>query len=274
MIQLSWSPLVLAALWIGPQPALGCTIPPSCHVLEQGHCVWMWILALPVSVQDWSSRQCGQVAEAKLAALCQRADAGSEPGAWNSVKPRRALEAGACSTASLAGPQASSTSAPGAALGLSLLVFSCSLVRSSSESPFFFFFSSPILQKVKGHRRLLQRCWQSCFGGVSVEQDEGDVLIPLGCRCGSAGPAAAGETAQAQRRSGLALLGGSRKKGENKSPGFGRRRCGEETSQGQEHSCWQSSRCRELGLRRAGNLSSALLSGCILSVLVFEEDTV
>lgn len=110
-------------------------------------------------------------------------------------------------------PQASSALAPGAALGLSPLAFSHLHVRSSSELPFFFF-SSSVLQNVKGHRELLQRCWQSCSGGVSVEQDEGDAHLMS--RCGSARTCSSRRDCPGTEESRAALLGGSREKGGTK----------------------------------------------------------
>lgn len=59
--------------------------------------------------------------------------------------------------------------------------------------------------------------------GVSVEQDEGDAS--LRSRCGSVGTCSSRKEHPGTEKIRAALLGGSRKKGENKSPGFGRRRC-------------------------------------------------
>lgn len=132
-----------------------------------------------------------------------------------SVKPLRALEAGARPQHSLPRrpPGFLSLGSWGCSWALAKGFFLACLSAAVLNCLFFsifFFFLHPTLQEVKGHRGLLQRCWQSCFGGVSVEQDEGDAS--LGSRCVSGGTCSSRRERLGTEESRAAFLGGSKKR--------------------------------------------------------------
>lgn len=146
----------------GPGPRQPRGSASADHAMFWSRCVWMWVSGLPSCLGAWSGGAaggtCGQRvgrwpeinprprAGKLVLGLSQGVEAVLRNHTAQGGLPRSARQAGARSTASLAGPRASSPSATRVAVGLLLEVFfltRLSLAVGVNCLVFFFFFSFP-----------------------------------------------------------------------------------------------------------------------------------